>query len=89
MPPTFLMCLDLDQPDPLSWLTTLNVDARTVLHGEQSFEFVVRTLSCARIHPHAVTPVVSVGLRAVDQLIGDRSRKSSVTAANSGEAKML
>jgi acyl dehydratase len=40
VPPTFLMCLDLDQPDPSSWLKTLNVDVRTVLHGEQSFDYV-------------------------------------------------
>lgn len=39
VPPTFLMCLDLDRPDPLAWLKTLGADVRTVLHGEQSFDY--------------------------------------------------
>ena len=40
VPPTFLMCLDLDRPDPSSWLETLGADIRTVLHGEQSFDYL-------------------------------------------------
>lgn len=40
VPPTFLMCLDLDRPDPSSWLETLGADIRMVLHGEQSFDYL-------------------------------------------------
>ena len=34
------MCLDLDRPDPSSRLETLGADIRTVLHGEQSFDYL-------------------------------------------------
>lgn len=39
VPPTFLFGLELDQPDPYSYLTDLGVDLRHVLHGEQAFTY--------------------------------------------------
>jgi acyl dehydratase len=40
VPPTFLFGVDLEQPEPLSWLSDLGVDLTTVLHGAQSFDYV-------------------------------------------------
>ena len=37
VPPTFLFCLEMERPDPWSWLTDIGVDLATVLHAEQSF----------------------------------------------------
>ena len=39
VPPTFLMALELEQPDPFGWLAELGVDLRRVLHGEQRFTY--------------------------------------------------
>ncbi len=39
VPPTFLFSLELDQPDPYSYVTELDVDLRNVLHGEQAFSY--------------------------------------------------
>ncbi|GAA5020113.1 MaoC family dehydratase N-terminal domain-containing protein [Kitasatospora paranensis] len=39
VPPTFLFCLDLDNPDRGRFLADLGVDIRTVLHGGQAFEY--------------------------------------------------
>ena len=39
VPPTFLFCLDMERPDPFGLLHELDVDLRTVLHGEQHFTY--------------------------------------------------
>ena len=39
VPPTFLFCLEMERPDPFGFLSELGVDPRTVLHGEQAFEY--------------------------------------------------
>jgi acyl dehydratase len=39
VPPTFLFGIELEAPDPFAFLTDLGVDLRTILHGEQSFEY--------------------------------------------------
>ncbi|MBI2698874.1 acyl dehydratase [Mycobacterium gordonae] len=39
VPPTFLMAIELEQPDPFAFLTEIGVDLRRVLHGEQSFTY--------------------------------------------------
>lgn len=39
VPPTFLFGIELEAPDPFEWLTTLGVDLRFVLHGEQRFDY--------------------------------------------------
>jgi acyl dehydratase len=39
VPPTFLFCLEMEQPDPWSFVAELGVDLRTILHGGQSFEY--------------------------------------------------
>jgi acyl dehydratase len=39
VPPSFFFSLELERPDSLGWLTTLGVDLRRVLHGEQSFTY--------------------------------------------------
>lgn len=39
VPPTFLMALEFDRPDPFSFLADFGVDMRQVLHGEQTFDY--------------------------------------------------
>ena len=39
VPPTFLFGIELEAPDPFAFLNELGVDLRTVLHGEQQFEY--------------------------------------------------
>jgi len=39
VPPTFLFGVDLECPEPLTFLADLGVDLRTVLHGEQRFDY--------------------------------------------------
>nr|PZN01164.1 MAG: MaoC family dehydratase [Thermocrispum agreste] len=39
VPPTFFFSLELEQSDPFAWITSLGVDLRTILHGEQSFTY--------------------------------------------------
>ncbi|MFJ7420954.1 MaoC family dehydratase N-terminal domain-containing protein [Streptomyces uncialis] len=39
VPPTFLVCLDREQPDPTALYDRLGIDQRTVLHGEQGFAY--------------------------------------------------
>lgn len=40
VPPTFLgNAIELDIPDPLSWLRAIGVDTSSTLHGEQAFTF--------------------------------------------------
>ncbi|WP_155906006.1 MaoC family dehydratase N-terminal domain-containing protein [Mycolicibacterium sp. CBMA 361] len=38
-PPTFLFSVELENPDPFVFLSSLGVDLRFVLHGEQSFTY--------------------------------------------------
>ncbi|MFD3563320.1 MaoC family dehydratase N-terminal domain-containing protein [Streptomyces sp. NPDC058686] len=39
VPPTFLFCLEMDNPDRGKFLTDLGIDVRTVLHGGQQFTY--------------------------------------------------
>ncbi|MGW0935991.1 MaoC family dehydratase N-terminal domain-containing protein [Streptomyces sp. NPDC002666] len=39
IPPTFLFCLEMDNPGRARFLTDLGVDVRTVLHGGQEFAY--------------------------------------------------
>ena len=39
VPPTFVFGIELEAPDPFAYLTELGIDLRTVLHGEQEFEY--------------------------------------------------
>lgn len=39
VPPTFLFCLEMEQPDPFAWLAEIGADLARVLHGEQSFTY--------------------------------------------------
>jgi acyl dehydratase len=39
VPPTFFVSLELERPDPFTWLAALDVDLRRVLHGEQAFTY--------------------------------------------------
>ncbi|MFG2613962.1 MaoC family dehydratase N-terminal domain-containing protein [Streptomyces anulatus] len=39
VPPTFLFCLDMDNPDRGDFLAGLGIDVRTVLHGGQEFAY--------------------------------------------------
>ncbi|MFJ5830712.1 MaoC family dehydratase N-terminal domain-containing protein [Streptomyces sp. NPDC093089] len=39
VPPTFLFCLEMDNPDRGRFLTDLGIDVRTILHGGQEFTY--------------------------------------------------
>jgi hypothetical protein len=39
VPPTYLFGIELESPDPFTWLAGIGVDLRRVLHGEQSFTY--------------------------------------------------
>jgi len=39
VPPTFLFCLEMEQPDPAAMRELLGIDYRRLLHGEQSFSY--------------------------------------------------
>lgn len=39
VPPTFLITLEIDHRDTLRFIRELGLDAATVLHGEQAFDF--------------------------------------------------
>lgn len=39
VPPTFMFGIDLESPNPCAFLEDLDVDLRTVLHGEQQFDY--------------------------------------------------
>ena len=39
MPPTFLFCLEMEQPDPYRWFRDLNIPLPHTLHGEQAFRY--------------------------------------------------
>lgn len=39
VPPTFFFGIELESPNPFAFLDDLGVDLRTVLHGEQRFDY--------------------------------------------------
>ena len=39
MPPTFLFCLEMEQPDPYQWFRELGIPLPRALHGGQSFQY--------------------------------------------------
>ncbi len=39
MPPTFLFCLEMEQPDPYAWFEGTGIELPRILHGEQSFTY--------------------------------------------------
>ncbi|MGW8762900.1 MaoC family dehydratase N-terminal domain-containing protein [Streptomyces sp. NPDC055815] len=39
IPPTFLFCLEMDNPERGKFLTDLGIDIRTILHGGQEFTY--------------------------------------------------
>ena len=38
-PPTFVLCLDLEMPDPFKWMTDLGIEIAQVLHGGERFRY--------------------------------------------------
>jgi acyl dehydratase len=38
-PPTFVLALDMELPDPFLWLTSLGADLKQVLHGGERFVY--------------------------------------------------
>lgn len=40
VPPTFLFGVEMEAPEPFAYLTDHGVDLRTILHGEQEFEYL-------------------------------------------------
>ncbi len=41
VPPTYLFGVELEAPQPFGYLTELGVDLRRMLHGEQSFTYLL------------------------------------------------
>lgn len=39
MPPTFLFCLEMDQPDPYRWFREMGIPLPRTLHGGQAFKY--------------------------------------------------
>lgn len=39
MPPTFLFCLEMEQPDPYRWFRDMGIPLPRALHGGQSFRY--------------------------------------------------
>ena len=39
MPPTFLFCLEMEQPDPYHWFQDIGIPLPRVLHGGQTFRY--------------------------------------------------
>lgn len=39
VPPTFLFCLEMEQPNPAAMRELLGIDYRRILHGEQHFTY--------------------------------------------------
>jgi acyl dehydratase len=39
VPPTFLFCLEMERPDPWSFVAELGIELSAILHGGQSFEY--------------------------------------------------
>jgi acyl dehydratase len=39
VPPTFVLALDMELPDPFEWLTSLGADLKQVLHGGERFRY--------------------------------------------------
>lgn len=39
MPPTFLFCLEMEQPDPYRWFHDIGIPLPRALHGGQSFRY--------------------------------------------------
>ncbi|MGV9711744.1 MaoC family dehydratase N-terminal domain-containing protein [Gordonia sp. NPDC003424] len=39
VPPTFIFGIEMEGPDSFAFITELGIDLRTVLHGEQQFEY--------------------------------------------------
>ncbi|MEU4321244.1 MaoC family dehydratase N-terminal domain-containing protein [Nocardia salmonicida] len=39
VPPTFLFGIELEAPNPVAYLEELGIDLRTILHGEQQFDY--------------------------------------------------
>jgi len=39
VPPTFLFCLEMEQPDPFAWFAQVGIDIARILHGEQLFTY--------------------------------------------------
>ncbi|RYI99387.1 MAG: MaoC family dehydratase [Actinomycetales bacterium] len=40
VPPTYYFSLELQSPEPFGFLDAIGVDLNTILHGEQTFEYV-------------------------------------------------
>ena len=50
VPPTFLFCLDMDQPNPRATMELLGIDIGRVLHGEQRFDYHRMAYAGERLH---------------------------------------
>jgi acyl dehydratase len=52
-PPTFVLCLDLEQPDPFKWMTDIGVDVTHVLHGAERFRYFAPVYAGDRLTFHS------------------------------------
>lgn len=78
VPPTFFFTLELEADDPLGYLTDLDIDLRTVLHGEQSFTYhrpvhAGDVIRCERRISAAIakTPTMDILTKSTTFLRGD------------------
>lgn len=39
VPPTFLMAIELEDPDPFTWIREVGIDMKYVLHGAQRYSY--------------------------------------------------
>jgi acyl dehydratase len=49
VPPTFIFSMSLEAEEPLGYLTSLGVDLRFILHGEQRFDYHQMTFAGDRL----------------------------------------
>lgn len=58
VPPTFLMAIELEDPDPFSWIRELGIDMNYVLHGSQNYTY--QRLAYAGEHLTATSTITDV-----------------------------
>jgi acyl dehydratase len=52
-PPTFVLCLDFETPDPFKWMTDIGIDVNLVLHGSERFRYFDEVYAGDRLTFHS------------------------------------
>lgn len=50
VPPTFLFCLEMEQPEPFAWFPLVGLDLARILHGEQTFTYYAMAYAGDTLH---------------------------------------